>query len=63
MVRDGTATNGEKNAFAKLTEQDVLSIRDEYSSGGVTQQQLAAKYAVSRRLISYIVNRKRWKHI
>jgi DNA-directed RNA polymerase specialized sigma subunit len=29
----------------------------------VTQQQLAARYDVSQMQISYIINRKTWKHV
>ncbi len=49
----------------KLTEQDVLSIRNEYKSGkrGFGCRILARKYNVSRYAILDIVKRDTWKHL
>jgi predicted XRE-type DNA-binding protein len=58
-VRDGTDSRGEKNGRSKLTEQDVLDVR----ASGMTQQQLADKYGVSQKQISFIINRKLWSHV
>lgn len=60
---------GELNSSAKLTEEKVLAIRQEYEqlleSHMKTQAQyyLASKYGVKRPTISDIVLRKTWKHI
>jgi len=48
---------------AKLNEKDVMKIRQLYNSGIYNQPQLAEKYNVDQSMISYIVNRKYWKHI
>jgi hypothetical protein len=48
--------------MAKLTEQDVLDIRNSYESGDV-QSILAARYQVSQTLISAIVRRKNWAQV
>jgi HNH endonuclease len=65
MIRKGrkASTYGERNGGAKLTEEQVQTIRAEYSSGGKFQHVLAAEYGVNRTLICMIVNRKRWRHI
>jgi hypothetical protein len=56
-------TIGENVHSAKLTEYQVLEIRELYKAGGITHKDLASQYGVCRQLIGYIVNRKRWKHI
>ena len=60
---------GDRNHQAKLTESDVLEIRQRYEeliiSNTKTQSQhmLARRYGVKRPTISDIVLRKTWKHI
>lgn len=60
---------GDKNHQAKLTESDVLAIREQYLKlqGTFTKTQaqhlLAEDYGVKRPTISDIVLRKTWKHI
>lgn len=53
---------GEAHGQARLTERDVRAIREGYSDGGVTQQQLASKYGVSRGTIAPILRFRTWKH-
>lgn len=55
--------SGEKNHQHKLTETEVLEIRDIYSTGLYYQKTLALKYNVWQSTIWAIVNRKRWAHI
>lgn len=50
---------GEKNGNSKLTESDVLAIRED----GRPRAVVAALYGVSENLISKIVLRQAWKHI
>lgn len=57
-----TASQGEKNRHAKLTESDVLAIR-EYKKQGWHDNDLATKYNVCRISIERIHSRKYWKHI
>jgi DNA-binding XRE family transcriptional regulator len=51
---------GERNASAVLTIEQVLSIREEYAAGGVSQSQLGAKYGVARGTIASITQGKSW---
>jgi NUMOD4 motif/HNH endonuclease len=63
-LRDGTDSRGSKSANAKLTEADVIDIRNRASTGGWgIQDQLAKEYGVSWANISQIIRRKTWKHI
>ncbi len=64
MVRHGTTANraGEASGRAKLTESDVLAIRQRYDGGGVTYQALASEYHVTNGAIGFIVRRELWKH-
>ncbi len=54
---------GSKNTSAKLTEEQVLQIRQEYTPGKISQKYLAEKYRIGQPRISSIVNRQSWQHI
>jgi len=62
-ARKARRPRGSRNSQAKLTEGQVLEIRERYTQGGVTQKELAASYGISHALVSFIVTRKAWKHI
>lgn len=55
-------SRGASNNKAKLTSEQVLSIRGEREQG-VSYNRLSKKYGVSPSQISGIVNRKFWTHI
>lgn len=50
--------NGERHGMHKLSDQDVDSIRYEYSLGDISQRALAAKYGCSQKQIGNILARK-----
>ncbi len=54
---------GERHGMAKLTEAQVISIRQMYASGGMTQAQLGSKMGVTSTTIWQIVHRRHWAHI
>lgn len=58
-IKHGTDDRGEKNHNAKLTAEDVLTIRQ--ASG--TRLELSTRFGVSRSQISRIIQRNRWAHI
>ena len=60
--RGGTA-RGARHANTRLTEDQVKEIRAAYAAGGVSQPQLARKYALSTGTISCIIYRRCWKHV
>lgn len=53
---------GSTNGNSKLTESDVVEIRDRYNNDE-TQQELAAAYNISRASIGKIVRRETWTHV
>lgn len=53
---------GENHSQHKLTEDDVLFIRQEFKAG-VSQADLMRKYNMSRNTIHKICKNKTWKHI
>ncbi len=53
---------GEASHFSKLTDTAIRQIRLLYSKGE-TLQELGKQVGVSKQAISYIVNRKTWKHV
>lgn len=65
QIRDGTEKppKGEVNGMAKLTDIEVLAIREKYATETYTQQKLADEYGVSQATISLIILRKLWAHI
>ena len=54
---------GESIGTSKLTEADVLEIRQRWEWDDVTQRDLAAQFGVYPGHISRIVNRERWGHV
>ncbi|WP_052253431.1 NUMOD4 domain-containing protein [Staphylococcus shinii] len=54
---------GEENSQSRLTEKDVLNIRELYATGTFTQKELGLKFNISREQARDIINYKRWKHI
>ena len=59
-VSKGRIHKGERCWQAKLTEEQVRSIRVRYVAGGVTQQELADEYGVSQTAVGLIVRHKNW---
>lgn len=56
--------NGESHGNSKLTETQVLEIREKYSTlDNCTQTALGIEYGVHNSTISDIINKKRWNHI
>lgn len=54
---------GSKHANSRLTNEDVLSIRETYVAGKVGYTTLAKKFGVSSTTIQRIVLNKIWKNI
>lgn len=54
---------GSKHGRAKLTENDVLEIREKYSTGNYLLRELAEKFNITREAIGGIVKNKTWKHV
>lgn len=61
----GTILYGGDNPAARLTEEDVLAIRAEYSPNvrGCGYESLARKYGVGSTTIVHIIKRETWTHV
>src|SRR3990172_29465 len=55
--------HGENHASAKLTEADVIAIREAYAANQTTYRALAQQYNVSHGTISGIIGRRTWKRV
>ena len=58
-ILDGTDIRGSKSVCAKLSEADVLKIRDDPRH----RKAIAADFAISQQTVSDIKHRKRWAHL
>lgn len=54
---------GSGNPRAKLTEKDVLDIREEYAKGVLTQQMLAEVYGVKAHAVYKAIHGLSWKEV
>lgn len=54
---------GERQHMSKLKEKDIISIRNLYQKKLFSQLVLSKKFNVHQSNISYIVNKKSWRHI
>jgi hypothetical protein len=57
------SARGERVGSAKLTEEQVLEIRELYAKGGVTHDELGERFGVTGTMIGYIVRRQWWRHV
>lgn len=62
-IEHGTIVRGEKHKCSKLTEEQVVEIRQRYVPGVNRYIDIANEYGVSNVLIGKIVNRKAWRHV
>lgn len=58
-----TAARGSVNGMSKITEADVLKIRDLYSRKSNNQYELAEMFGVSQPCIGSIVRNETWRHV
>jgi hypothetical protein len=63
QTRPETRLRGERNGRAKLTPDDVHTIRALWSAGKANRAELARRYGVTHTLISNIVAGRLWKHL
>ena len=65
MAEDGKIVVGSKHRMSKLTEQDILDIRERYTPKSLTDnyQRIADDYGVTPGCIRDIIIRKTWRHV
>ncbi len=54
---------GINHPMARLSEEDVISIRKEYKELKTKQKDIAKKYNITQVMVSRIIVRKAWNHI
>ena len=62
-VRKGRLPRGQQNGNSKLTEQQVLEIRQRYAAGEETQYEIADEFGITQANVWLTVQRKQWKHV
>lgn len=62
-IRNGKTLVGVKNHKAKLDEDDIIRIRQQYGTGEYSQSQLGKINKVGQDTISSIVRYETWKHV
>ena len=62
-VNKGRQCKGSQHGRAKLTETQVIRMREQYAQGSRSMQSLATEYGIHSSTVSQIVNRQRWKHV
>lgn len=62
-LQNGLSRRGEKSNFAKLTKDQVITIRAEYVPYKVTQKQLGIKYGITQSGIQHIIKLKSWNYL
>lgn len=66
---NGIGAHGERIKLAKLTDKEVLKIREKYKKGinqscrGNSYNILAKQFSVKKSCIANIIHRRTWKHI
>jgi hypothetical protein len=58
-----TPSPGSRNGRARLSERQIVAIRESYASGQANRATLAAAYKVSESNISQIIGGKSWKDV
>jgi hypothetical protein len=62
-MNKGRQMRGTKAKAAKMTEDQVLEIRQRFAAGGITKVALAQEYGIGKPAMGDILNRVTWKHL
>lgn len=57
------ARPGEQHHAAKLTERKVAEMREWYSEGGVSAEELAHEFGVCPSVARRVIAQQSWKHV
>lgn len=63
MVAKNRHLKGEENLSSKLTDKDVILIRQLCESRTMTKSEIAREYGITGKHVDLLVRRKYWKHI
>lgn len=59
----GTQPRGETNGRSRLTEKQVIEIRELFATGKYLKKEIAPMFGIHPTYVGQIVNRRTWKHI
>ena len=62
-LRPKLNTQGEKNGFSKLTEAQVIEIKQLLAEGNLKQKTIGSQFNVSRETVSSIKSGRRWQEV
>jgi len=62
-IFDDSLPKGAEHCCSKLTDANIVKIISLYSTGSVTQQQIAAMFKVKQSTIGAILHKRTWKHL
>ncbi len=62
-IQSGIKRRGINNGNSKLTEEDILEIRNIYNTNHLSYRKIAELYSVTSQMIGYIIRRKFWNYI
>lgn len=62
-LQKGVLAIGSRHPRHRLNDEIIITIRERWNAGNVTQRRLALDYGVTFQHISDIINRYRWAHI
>ena len=60
---DGGSIKGEEHYFSKVTNKEVIRIRELYDTGKYFQREIGELFGISRSNVGEIIRRKTWTHI
>jgi hypothetical protein len=63
MVEANRQARGIRHGLAKLTADEVIEARRLYAAGGVTHKALAEKYGIGLSTMSWVLQRRTWRHL
>ena len=63
MVDKGRSLSGSRNHNSKLTETEVVEIRERYAAGGITQAELARQYGVVEGCIWNVIHNRVFREV
>lgn len=63
MVRKQRGLVGCKNALNRYTEEQIKYVRDKYTAGEATYEQLAKELGCNKGHIGKIIRREMWQHV
>lgn len=63
MANKGRSLRGERHRGVKLTDDQVVAMRQMWATGRYTQHEMAEAFGTKKANVSQIVRGKKWKHL